>query len=125
LIKDLTRDLRVSKQWQKTILGSMFLRRTLFLDPNPKPKKEYIENVLGEYWLHVPTIVHDYKANITAWIVELHPALLPYSSLEGCLMVEEVPCDRLRAVHPSTLISQPPVQALMVLPGVISVKLAV
>ena len=102
----------MSKHWQKTILGSFFLRRTLFLDAIPE--KCYIENVLGTYGLHVPTIVHEYKQNITAWIVELHPALLPYSSPNDSLWVKDNPCDRLRSVHPSTLISQPPLEALMV-----------
>ena len=33
--KDLTRALTVSKHWQKSILGSVVLRRNLFLDPEP------------------------------------------------------------------------------------------
>jgi hypothetical protein len=104
--KDLTRVLRVSKHWQTTILGSTFLRQELFLDS--RPKEEYIRVGGQKHGKDLYTIVHKDPCDSYIRIFELHPALLPYSSPTGCFLTKNVPCDRLRAVHPSTLICQPP-----------------
>ena len=73
-INDLARCLAVSRHWHRSILGSIVLRRTLFLEPSPT--REYIKSVAQHGSKQVYTLLSSpVKGNLA--IVEPHPAILP------------------------------------------------
>lgn len=121
--KDLTRALTVSKHWQKSILGSIALKRILFLEAAPEKEYLYHESVLapeGYGYVSRYSLIFERKEGATT-IVELHPALVPYSKSFTDLSCSYVKigrkymsCDRLRAVHPATFLSQPPLEGVRV-----------
>jgi hypothetical protein len=115
--KDLTRALTVSKLWQKSILGSIALRRIVFLEP--VLEKEYIDYIEvidldNRDKDTVVPVLYNKPGGERNILLELHPALTPYKHyFEDIgvynLRVDCVPDDILRAVHPSTFLFQPPI----------------
>lgn len=116
-IRDLTRSLSVSKQWNSTILGSMELRRTLFLEP--APVKEHLEYQLwytieprrrpDRRSMALPVIVYE-PSEHSKVVVEPHPVIASACNLESRSYqeVRELSLERLKTVSPSTLLFQPP-----------------
>ncbi|GAB7323550.1 hypothetical protein MBLNU13_g07054t2 [Cladosporium sp. NU13] len=113
--KDLTRALTVSKRWQKSIFGSIVLKRISFLEPAPEKEYLYFGSVpaaKGPGYVTIYTLIHEPRErNIK--IVELHPTLIPHSGSFTELSWSYVDigrkymsCDLLRAVHPATFLSQ-------------------
>jgi len=109
--KDLTRALTVSKYWQKSILGSVTLKRILFLEA--APKKEFLRMVLDEDRNWVSSLLDKPEKNCKV-ITEPHPMLAPYINryepTGTYLSIAAVPCDTLRTVHPSAFLFQPPLK---------------
>lgn len=111
-IKDLTRALTVSKRWQKSILGSLVLRRILFLDPNPR--REYLgDRFVVEQRKWVATI-HREPQRGRRLVVEPHPAILGFSNRnsrqnDSRAHTHFLSCDHLQTVPASTFLCQPPV----------------
>lgn len=121
--KDLTRALTVFKRWQKTILGSIALKRILFLEAAPENEYLYFDSVPAKKsrgYVTRYSLVYERKERGTT-IVKLHPALVPHSEsftelFRSCIEIgrEHMYCDRLRAVHPATCLSQPPLENVKV-----------
>lgn len=109
--KDLTRALTVSKHWQKSILGSVVLRRNLFIEA--APKQEYLNYSQGQMGEWAPSIAHEPNKN-SKTIVELHPILLPHSNPRAKASIEigSVSYEVLHTVQPSTLLFQPPLERI-------------
>lgn len=119
--KDLTRCLTISKYWKDSILGSLVLRRKLFLEPVPDKEWEYLEYADEEedwdltcLWIppaYAPSLVRaPTKRGCSLTIVEPHPIILPKINNVTPTYVESdhMPCDRLRTVPPETFLFQPP-----------------
>lgn len=117
--KDLTRALTVSRRWQKCILGSITLKRILFLEAAPEKEYPYFDSVpapRGPGYVTRYSLIYERKERGTT-IVELHPALIPHSDSFTELSWSYVEigrtypsCDFLRTVHPATFLSQPPLE---------------
>lgn len=124
-MKDLSRALSVSKQFDRTILDSMELRRTLFLEP--EPAREYLEFMRGrdqrcyDVWnssqpvvVRRPLGAHEFSQNLTRVIVQ------PQNSLwrVGDFYLEDVNAHEVRmsvsdfqvfrTAPPSAFLFQPP-----------------
>lgn len=122
-MKELSRALSVSKQFNKTILDSAELRRTLFLEP--KQAREFLAMVLGvdrrcynvpNEWHPVivcePSVLHEKRR--PRKIIELHPILLrDYSSCSE----NSITCRNFNVVKnapASAFLFQPPVNEVTV-----------
>lgn len=104
-IKGLTRALSVSKYWRQTILGTIELRRDLFLAPKEKAD-EFLQ--WKQAWLEwEPFIVHE-PTSSSKPIVKVHPILSPKPATRTNLDTFQ-PHPWLRMVSPSTFLTQPPV----------------
>jgi len=111
--KDLTRALTVSKVWQKCILGSIVLRRTLFLEP--VMKKEYLDCAIVEDRRWVDSIIHEPNVN-SQTIVELHPILATHPKPRDKTRINSKcsRCDILSTVQPLAFLVQPPLEEVKV-----------
>ncbi|TLD08167.1 hypothetical protein E2P81_ATG10478 [Venturia nashicola] len=99
-IKDLTRALTVFQQWRKVVIGSIKLRRTLFLEPCQA--KDYLspgENKYAPVERRKPNIVHERVVGLPS------PRYLSTTA------------EKLKAVSPSTLLFQPPVEQIRIHSG--------
>lgn len=128
-IRDLTRCLSVSKQWNTTILDSMELRRTLFLEP--APVKEHLEHKLWykvkplrrpERCRTVPVIIYE-PSERSKIVVEPHPVIASACDLESriCQDIRGVTLEQLKTVSPSTLLFQPPLENVSVHYGLVKI----
>lgn len=111
--KDLTHCLAVSKHWHTSILNSLILRRTLFLESSPT--REYVKPIAQDgnkrsYALLKKPV----KGSLS--IVEPHPAILPLTESHEVWVKETrwMYCDALRNIRPETLIFQPPIAKVIV-----------
>jgi hypothetical protein len=110
-IKDLTRSLAVSKHWYATILGSLALRRILFLEPD-HIRSEYLHVAWGTRECRA-TLIREARDEHSLTIVEAHPVLKiisddPRRIVRSSVHTDRILCSSLQAVHPSTLLFQPP-----------------
>lgn len=112
-IKDLAYCLAVSQHWHRTILGSIALRRALFLEPSPT--REYIKSVARDGSKQVYAILREPVKGSLA-IVEPHPALLPLTESHEVWVKDTrwIACDIFRNVRPETLLFQPPLKKVIV-----------
>lgn len=119
--RGLTRALAVSKHWRDVILDPKFreLRRILFLEP--AGATEYLEyrrtfrrrcdkGRRDGY----PAIVHEANDE-SKLIVEVHPILLPHFDRNNtaCVFMQYMDRDHIRSVPPSTYLSQPPLEKIL------------
>jgi hypothetical protein len=128
-IRDLTRSLSVSKQWNSTILGSMDLRRTLFLEP--APAQEHLEYRLRyevntsrypEKCRKPPVIIYE-PSEDSKIVIEPHPVIASACDLESRAHqdIRSLSLKELKTVSPSTLLFQPPLKEISVCYGPVSV----
>jgi hypothetical protein len=124
-IRDLTRSLSVSKQWNSTILGSRDLRRNLFLEP--APVKEYLEH---KKWYKIkkghytekrerqPVIIYE-PSEHSQIIAEPHPVIASACNLESRADqdIRGLSLEDFKTVSPSTLLFQPPPKRISVCYG--------
>jgi len=120
--KDLTRALTVSKHWQKSILGSVVLRRNLFLDPDPL--REYITSEWNSKDHCIDKITREPRTPRGSFnypIIELHPFLKtrpgdngrPLGETMATVCFHDMPCSSLQTVHSSTFLFQPPLKEVI------------
>ncbi|TLD08166.1 hypothetical protein E2P81_ATG10477 [Venturia nashicola] len=125
--RDLTRSLTVSKQWHQIILGSVQLRRQLFLEP--VRTNEYLHQVLLNKSLdrkdprryqrfisserHGKCTSRDCKRTCRL-IVEPHASLAPYhcGDISGRIILPSI--DILKSAPAATLVTQPPLDGLAI-----------
>jgi hypothetical protein len=112
-INDLTHCLAVSKHWHTSILSSLILRRTLFLEPSPT--REYIKSMAQDRGKPMYALLREPVKGSLA-IVEPHPAILPLTESHEVWVKETrwMYCDVLRRVRPETLLFQPPIAKVIV-----------
>jgi hypothetical protein len=112
--KDLTRALTVSKHWQKSILGPVVLRRNLFLEP--ASKIEYLDWVKGKNGELIFRLVHEPETCSASMVVEPHPGILSQwhglSPDTSRISFHFESRASLGAVHPSTFLTQPPIESI-------------
>jgi len=127
--RDLTRSLSVSKQWHMTILSSMELRRILFLEP--VPVKEHLEH---KPWYKAKRTRYREKCRIQPVIInepnerskiifEPRPVVAPACDLESKVRqgIRGLSLEELKAVSPSTLLFQPPLEDVSVHYGLVQI----
>jgi len=116
--KDLTSSLAVSKNWHQSSHSTIALRRMLFIEPAPKDEHIYYDPVYSGGWISIPKVLREPNEHCVT-IIEPHPVLQPHcEDVNGpfycCVNIGWMDCNRLRAVHPSTLLFQPPLEKVTV-----------
>lgn len=119
-IKELTRIFTVSKHWHQVIHNSPELRRKLFLDATQK--REYLErrytrsNTYTHGLYEVQSFITKQRGQFSRLIIEPHPALLHEHDHIGdeCIVItaRRLSHNKIKSVPPSTLLFQPPVEAI-------------
>ena len=117
-LKDLTRVLTVSKQWHEAILGSIKLRRKLFLAPLETREFLVCEKAQdGRRYRNLrsfgPTLEPD-TSQPCRLVVEMHPALADWSKIDETAprRIDLALLHKLKEVSAHTLCFQPPLKSV-------------